>query len=160
MVQSWNTSSNRYLTTINMVLSLKDEGYFLLFHRLQVLALVLEMAIASGLGLLTGKTTEKAWDQPCLCQNHSFNHHSSRASSDIPRQLPLFLKSTVINLGPSFSSWILVILSLSLWTRPKQVQILWNPSNEKGSWHKFPSLSKKIFAINICWERQKWFSPA
>lgn len=87
-----------------MVLSLKDEGYFLLFYRLHVLALVLKMAIASSLGLLTGKTTEKAWDQPCLCQNHSFNHHSSRASSDIPRQLPLFLKSTVINLGPSFSS--------------------------------------------------------
>lgn len=38
-------------------------------------------------------------------------------------------------------------------TRPTQVQTRQNPCTEKGSEHQVPPQTKKLFEINICWER-------
>lgn len=43
-------------------------------------------------------------------------------------------------------------------TRPETVQARWNPCTEK-KWTPSPTLTKKLFAINTCWERGTLFSP-
>ena len=34
-----------------------------------------------------------------------------------------------------------------------------NPSTEKRKWDKVPALTRKLFAVDTCWERENQFSP-